>query len=115
MFTLFIDLGLALVAALMLLRGHYTITRQVAAVPLAVALIDASFAPQIQLALTPVVSGVLVALQAIILLFSIGVLREDASRARQQRARQRRREEIARAQAAARHTAPTHRSIHQAA
>ena len=115
MFTLFIDLSLALVAALMLLRGHYSITRQVAAIPLTVALIDASFASQIQLSLTPVVSGILVALQVIILLFSVGVLREDAARARQQRARQRRREEIARAQTAACHAAPTHRSIRQAA
>ena len=99
MFTLFIDLGLALVAALMLLKGHYHITRQIAAVPLVVALVDASFATQLQLSLTPVVSTLLVALQVIILTVSVGVLREDMARARQKRARRRREEEFARARA----------------
>ena len=96
MFTLFIDLGLALVAALMLLRGHYTITRQMAAVPLVVSLVDAAFAAKLQLALTPVVSVLLVALQMAILFVSVGVLREDAARARQRRARLRRQETAAR-------------------
>ena len=49
MFTLLIDLGLALVAALMMVKAHYGITRQLAAVPLAVALVDAAFATQIDL------------------------------------------------------------------
>ena len=75
MFTLFIDLGLALVAALMILKGHYGITRQLAAVPLVVALIDAAFAAQIDAALTPVLFTLLVILQVIILCLSIVVLR----------------------------------------
>lgn len=96
MFTLFIDLGLALVAALMLLWGHYNITRQLAAVPLVVALVDAAFASQLQLTLTPVISALLVVLQMAILLVSTAVLREDLARARMKRARRRRREEMAR-------------------
>ena len=100
MFTYVIDLALALVAALMLLKGHYTITRQVAAVPLVVSLVDAAFAAQIQLSLTPVISALLVALQIAILMVSVGVLREDMARARQRRARRRREEEVARARAA---------------
>ena len=100
MFTLFIDLALAAVAALMILKGHYGITRQVAVVPLAVALVDAAFAAQLQLALTPVLSALLIALQVAILSVSAGVLREDMVRARNKRNRRRRREELARSRAA---------------
>ena len=100
MFTLFIDLALALVAALMMVKGHYAITRQLAAVPLVVALIDAAFAAQIDLVLTPVLSALLVVLQVVILSLSAVVLREDALRARMKRARRRRREEQARDRAA---------------
>ena len=100
MFTLFIDLALALVAALMILKGHYGITRQLAAVPLIVALVDAAFATQIQLALTPLISVLLIALQVVILSVSGAVLREDMVRTRNKMARRRRREEIARSRAA---------------
>ena len=115
MFTLFMDLALALVAALMLLKGNYTITRQMAAVPLVVALVDATFAPQLQLSLTPVVSALLIALQVVILTVSSAVLREDAIHARQQRARRRRRDEVARARAAIEQTVTCHHPIRQAA
>ena len=100
MFTLFIDLGLALVAALMILKGHYGITRQMAAVPLTVALVDAAFATQLQLSLTPVISALLIALQVIILAASGEMLREDAIQARNKRNRRTRREELARSRAA---------------
>ncbi len=96
MFTLFIDLALALVAALMILKGHYGITRQLAAVPLAVAMVDAAFATQLQLSLTPVVSALLIALQVAILAASGEVLREDMVRARNKINRRRRREAVAR-------------------
>ena len=115
MFTLFIDLALALVAALMLLKGNYAITRQMAAVPLVVALVDASFATRLQLSLTPVVSALLIALQVIILTVSSVMLREDAIHACQQRARRRRREEVARARAAIEQTMSCRRAIRQAA
>lgn len=100
MFTLFIDLALALVAALMILKGHYGITRQLAAVPLAVALVDAAFAAQLQLSLTPVLSALLIALQIAILTVSGAVLREDMVRTRNKMNRRRRREELARSRAA---------------
>ena len=115
MFTLFIDLGLALVAALMLLKGNYAITRQMASVPLVVALVDASFATQLQLSLTPVVSALLILLQVIILTVSSAMLRQDAIHARQQRARRRRREEVARARAAIEQTMMHPNRIRQAA
>ena len=100
MFTLIIDFALALVAALMIVKGHYGITRQLAAVPLVVALVDATFASQIQLSLTPVVSALLIALQVVILLASGEMLREDMIRARNKRNRRHRREELARSRAA---------------
>ena len=115
MFTLFIDLGLALVAALMLLRGHYTITRQMAYVPLVVSLVDAAFAAKLQLSLTPVVSALLIALQMAILMVSVGVLREDAARARQKQARRRREEAIARNRAAIRPVEHHNNRVRQAA
>ena len=93
MFTLFIDLALALVAAVMIVKGHYAITRQLAAVPLVVALVDAAFATQIDLALTPVLSTLLVVLQVVILSLSVVLVREDAKHARMKKARRRRREQ----------------------
>ena len=100
MFTLLIDLGLALVAALMLVKAHYGITRQLAAVPLVVALVDAAFATQIDLALTPVLSALLVVLQVVILSLSVVMLRQDALHARAKQVRRRRRQEQARDRAA---------------
>ena len=115
MFTYVIDLGLALVAALMLLWGHYDITRRMAAVPLVVALVDAAFASQLQLSLTPVISALLVVLQVAILMVSVGVLREDMARARQKRARRRHEEEIARARAAMQEVKGHSHRLHYAA
>ena len=115
MFTLFIDLGLALVAALMLLWGHYNITRQMAAVPLVVSLLDAAFATKLQLSLTPVVSALLIALQIAVLMVSVGVLREDAARTRQKQARRRREEIAARTRASLREVESCNRCLHHAA
>ena len=115
MFTYVIDLALALVAALMLLWGHYNITRQLAVVPLVVALVDASFASQIDLALTPVVSALLVVLQVAILTVSTAVLREDMARARMKRNRRRRREEMARDQEAFRRASESRTRMRTAA
>ena len=115
MFTLFIDLALALVAALMILKGHYGITRQLAAVPLAVALVDAAFAAQLQLSLTPVISALLIALQVVILAASGEVLREDMVRARNKMNRRRRREELARSRAAFEQAAQRRDRMRQAA
>ena len=100
MFTYVIDFALALVAALMLLRGHYTITRQVAAVPLVVALVDAAFASQLQLSLTPVISALLVVLQVVILASGALALHNDRVRARNKQTRRARRRELEKSRAA---------------
>ena len=115
MFTLFIDVALALVAALMILKGHYGITRQLAAVPLAVALVDAAFATQLQLSLTPVISALVIALQVVILAASGEVLREDAIHARNKRNRRIRREELAHSRAAFEQAAQRRDRMRQAA
>lgn len=115
MFTLFIDFALAVVAALMILKGHYGITRQLAAVPLAVALVDAAFAAQLQLSLTPVLSALLIALQVVILSVSGAVLREDMVRARNKMNRRRRRQELARSRAAFEQAAQRRDRMRQAA
>ncbi|MBQ7089450.1 MAG: hypothetical protein IJN04_07420 [Clostridia bacterium] len=93
MFTYAIDLALALVAALMMVKGHYGITRQLAAVPLAVALLDAAFAAQLDLALTPVLSAAVILLQVVILSLSVVMLRQDALHARAKRTRRARRQQ----------------------
>ena len=115
MFTLFIDVALALLAALMILKGHYNITRQMAMVPLTVALVDAAFATQLQLSLTPVVSALLIALQVIILAVGGEMLREDMVHARNKMNRRRRREELARSRAAFEQAAQRHDRMRQAA
>ena len=115
MLTYFIDFALALVAALMLIHGHYSITRQMAAVPLAVALVDAAFAAQIQLSLTPVLSTLLILLQVAILTVSVGVLREDKIRACHKRAHHNRRQETERTYAAVPQTMPHRDRMRQAA
>ena len=115
MFTLLIDLALALVAALMLLKGHYAITRQMATVPLVVALVDATFAAQLQLSLTPVISALLVVLQIAILMVSGGILREDMARARQKRARRQQHEAQSRRQTVLHQATPHHEQMRRAA
>ena len=52
------DVLLALMAGLMLLGGKYGLTRQLAAAPLVVAVLDISFVGNIQPMLTPVLSAV---------------------------------------------------------
>lgn len=100
MFTYTLDLLLAATAALMLWKGQFGITRQVALAPLTVAFIDAAFAHQIQLSLTPVLSAILVALQIVVLVGSAAVLRHDRVQVRNKQARRERRRQIARTRAA---------------
>lgn len=100
MLTYILDLLLLAVAVGMLVKGHFGVTRQLALAPLVVAVLDAVFAGQIDLSLTPVLSGLLLALQVVILAGSALVLRRDRVLARNRVARRRRRREIARTQAA---------------
>ncbi|MBR5523941.1 MAG: hypothetical protein IKU51_01565 [Clostridia bacterium] len=100
MFTYTIDALLVLVSVGMLLRGHYGVTRQAAFIPLVVAVVDAAFAGQLDLLLTPVLSAMLVVLQLVILSASGLLLYQDAVRARNKRARRQRRRELAVSRAA---------------
>ena len=100
MFTFVLDILLVAVAAGMFFAGHYGVTRQAAFLPLVVAAVDAAFATQVTLSLTPVLSAVLIALQVIILSGSGVLLYEDRVRARNKQSRRRRRRDLRRSQAA---------------
>ncbi|MBQ9859612.1 MAG: hypothetical protein IJO76_02920 [Clostridia bacterium] len=100
MFTYILDLLLAATAAVMLWKGHFGLTRQIALAPLTVACVDAAFAHQIQLSLTPVLSAVLVLLQIVVLLGCGAVLHHDRVQVRNKQARRQRRRQVARARAA---------------
>ena len=115
MFTYIIDALLVLLAVGMLLRGHYGITRQAGFVPLVVAVVDAAFAAQLDPALTPVLSGVLIALQLVILAAGSVLLYEDAVQARNKRARRRRRRELAASRAAFEQAAQRHETVRRPA
>ncbi len=100
MLTLVFDFLLAAVAVGMFFGGHYGVTRQAAFLPLTVAVIDAVFAAQVTLSLTPVLSAVLVALQLVIFAGSGVLLYEDRVHARNKQSRRRRRRDLARSRAA---------------
>lgn len=99
MFTYVMDLLLVGIAAAMFFKGHYGATRQLALAPLAVAVLDAAFAPQLDMSLTPALSAALFALQAIILAGSALLLYEDREHARNKQIRRQRRREVARKRA----------------
>ncbi len=100
MLTYILDLLLIAMAVGMLWKGHFGITRQLALAPLAVAALDAAFAGQVELSLTPVLSGTLIALQLVMFVASTLVLYRDRVLARNKQKRRRRRREIARTRAA---------------
>ena len=100
MLTLVLDILLAVMAVYMLMKGHYGITKQAGFAPLAVAVLDASFASVIDPSLTPGLSAALVVLQVVVLAGAGFLAREDAVRARNKRARRIRRQEVARSRAA---------------
>ena len=100
MITWIFDILLVALGVGMLLMGHCGTTRQLAGVPLMAAAVDAAFAAQLDLAITPVLSALLVALQGIILLSGVLVLYQDRVRVRNRQARRLRRQQVARSQAA---------------
>ncbi len=99
-FSMVLDLILAAIAAAMLIKGHYGVTKQLAFGPLAVAVLDASFAGVITYGATPVLSGLLTLLQIVILGGSAVMLYQDRVHARNKQSRRRRRHEVLRTQAA---------------
>lgn len=100
MFTLMMDILLVLLAVVMLVKGHYGLTKQAAFGPIVVAVIDASTALQVNPAATPVLYGLLIALQVVVLSAGSVVLYQDVVRARNKRARRQRRQELARSREA---------------
>ena len=99
MWTLVLDVLLAGLAAGMFFGWHYGITRQTAAAPLVVAVLDAIFVGKIDPSLTPVLSALLIALQAVVLLGGAAVLREDRRRARAKAENRRRKAAVRQAMA----------------
>ena len=96
MISYIFDLFLGLIAATMLFKGAYGITRQLALAPLLVAVLDASFVGVITYALTPVISCLLTLLQLTVLASSAMLLYQDRVRSRNKQERRRRRREILR-------------------
>ena len=100
MLTLILDILLAVLAVYMLMKGHYGITKQAAFVPMAVAVLDATFASVLEPSLIPWLSTAKIVLQVVILASAAVLARQDAVRARNKRARRNRRQELARSRAA---------------
>ena len=100
MISLCFDMILAAVAVGMFIGGRYGTTRQLAAAPLATAVVDIAFFTKVQPMLTPGLSALLVVLQAVILLGSALVLYQDRVHYRNKCARRRRRREWAHNRAA---------------
>ena len=103
--TLLLGVGIA-----MLLKGHYGTTRELAVAPLITAAVDAAFAAQVNIALTPVLSALLFVLQGIILSGATLVLYQDRVRLRNHRARRRRRQQLARTRQAFEQAAACHQT-----
>ena len=95
MLTYILDLLLVALAAGMLLKGHYGITRQLAFGPLLAAVLSASSAHLVDPSLTPGLSALLVALQLFIFALGGVILYRDYTVARNKQARRQRRRELA--------------------
>lgn len=98
--TIMLDVLLVTIAAAMFFGGKYGITKQLAVVPMAIAVLDIYLAPQIDPSLTMVLSVIAAVLQAVILLGAAAVLHEDRVRARNKMRRRQRRREVAARRAA---------------
>lgn len=98
--TIMLDVLLVTVAAAMFISGKYGITKQMAMVPLGIAVLDVYLAPQIDPALTMTLSVIAALLQGAILLGAAAVLHEDRVRSRNKMRRRQRRREVAARRAA---------------
>lgn len=98
--TIILDMLLVAMALAMAIVGKYGITKQLAAVPVGIALLDLYFAPQIDPSLTMTISVIAMLLQVVILLGAAGVLHEDRVRTRNKMRRRQRRREVAARRAA---------------
>ncbi len=100
MFSFVMNLLLAGLAVLMLMKGRFSATRQMALVPLGAALLDTMTYGAVNPALTPALSALLVALQVVILATGALVLYQDKVRTRNKQARRARRRELEKTRAA---------------
>lgn len=100
MLSFVMNLLLAVLAVSMMIKGHFSATRQMAIVPLGAALLDTMALGAVNPALTPALSGLLVVLQVVILATGSLALYNDAVRARNKRARRARRRELEKTRAA---------------
>ena len=100
MLSFVMNILLATLAVSMMIKGHFSATRQMAVVPLGAALLDTMAMSAVNPALTPGLSAVLVVLQVVILATGSLVLYNDAVRARNKRARRARRRELEKSRAA---------------
>lgn len=97
MFALILDMLLAVLAVSMLIFARFGVTRQAALIPMAMAVLDASFYGLLSQ------SGLAVAcicLQVLVLAVSGLMLYRDVVRSRNKQARRARRQEVARSRAA---------------
>ena len=97
-FTL--NILLATLAVLMMVKGRFGATRQMAMIPLGAAVLDTMTLGAIDPTLTPGLSALLVVLQLVILATGSLALYKDAVRARNKRARRIRRRELERSRLA---------------
>ena len=100
MLNFMMNLLLAGLAVLMLVKGRYGVTRQMAIVPLGAAVLDTLTLGAVDPAMTPGLSALLVVLQVVILAAGSLALYNDAVRARNKRARRVRRRELEQSRAA---------------
>ena len=100
MLSFVMNILLATLAVMMLIKGRYGVTRQMAVVPLGAALLDTLTFGAVNPALTPALSALLVVLQVVILATGALVLYQDRVRARNKQARRVRRRELERSRAA---------------
>ena len=100
MFAFTLNILLAALAVLMMVKGRFGATRQMAMVPLGAAVLDTMTLGAINPAATPALSALLVVLQLVILATASLVLYRDGVRARNKQARRARRRELERSRAA---------------
>ena len=100
MLNFVMNILLATLAVMMLLKGRFGATRQMAIVPLGAAVLDTMTYGAIEAGLTPGLSALVVVLQVVILATGSLVLYNDRVRARNKQARRARRRELERSRAA---------------
>ena len=100
MLSIMLNILLATLAVMMMIKGRYGATRQMAIVPLGAAVLDTMTYGAVNPAQTPALSTLLVMLQLVILATGALALHRDRVRARNKQARRIRRRELEQSRAA---------------